>query len=168
MRDHDQQFFDTFMLVVGILIGATVFLFLLASRIAIDTQGEFVLSDPTVRAEIEARIRPVGSVILAGSDELAAAVAAPAAAAQQAAAPMTGPQVYNAACFACHAPPGVAGAPALGDAAAWEARVAQGRELINQHALNGLNAMPAKGGRPDFSDAEVLGAVDYMLEQLGQ
>lgn len=168
MRDHDQQFFDTFMLVVGILIGATVFLFLLASRIAIDTQGEFVLSDPTVRAEIEARIRPVGTVILAGSAELAAAVATPAAAASQVAAPMTGPQVYNAACFACHAPPGVAGAPALGDNAAWEARVAQGRELLDQHALTGLNAMPPKGGRVDLSDAEIIAAVDYMLEQLSQ
>jgi cytochrome c5 len=82
------------------------------------------------------------------------------------AAPLTGPQVYNATCFACHTPPGVSGAPPLGDAAAWEPRIAQGRDLLNQHALAGINAMPAKGGRTDLSDEEIIGAVDYMLEQL--
>ena len=58
-------------------------------------------------------------------------------------------------------------APALGDAAAWAPRIAQGRELLNQHALQGLNAMPAKGGRVDLSDEEILATVDYMLEQAG-
>jgi cytochrome c5 len=166
VRSQDQQFFDTFMLVVGILIGVAVGLFLLAQMIAIDTQGQYRLSDPTVRAEIEKRIEPVGQVILLGSDELAAAAAAAVAAPAQVAAPLTGPQVYNASCFACHTPPGVGGAPALGDAAAWEPRIAQGRELLNQHALLGFNAMPAKGGRVDLSDEEIIGAVDYMLEQL--
>lgn len=165
MRSQDSQFFDTFMLVVGILIGVAVGLFFLARMIAIDTQGQYVLSDPTVRAEIEKRIEPVGQVILMGSEELAAAAAA-AVAVPAVAAPLTGPQVYNATCFACHTPPGVSGAPPLGDAAAWEPRIAQGRDLLNQHALAGINAMPAKGGRTDLSDEEIIGAVDYMLEQL--
>jgi cytochrome c5 len=155
------------MLVVGILIGVAVALFFLASKIAIETQGQYALSDPTVLAEIDKRIEPVGKVILAGSEELAAAAAMPAASPGQVAAPLTGPQVYNAACFACHAPPGVAGAPALGDAAAWDPRRAQGRDLLVQHALLGLNAMPPKGGRVDLSDEEIIAAVDYMLEQLG-
>jgi cytochrome c5 len=167
LRGQDQQFFDTFMLVVGILIGAAVALFFLAGKIAIETQGQYVLSDPTVLAEIDKRIEPVGKVILAGSEELAAAAAALIAAPGQVAAPLTGPQVYNATCFACHAPPGVAGSPPLGDATAWGPRVAQGRDLLVQHALLGLNAMPAKGGRVDLSDEEIIAAVDYMLEQLG-
>jgi len=166
MRGQDQQFFDTFMLVVGILIGVAVGLFFLARMIAIETQGQYVLSDPTVRAEIDKRIEPIGQVILMGSEELAAAAAAAAAGPAQVAAPLTGPQVYNQACFACHTPPGVGGAPPLGDAAAWAPRIAQGRALIDQHALNGLNAMPAKGGRVDLSDEEIIGAVDYMLEQV--
>lgn len=166
MRGQDQQFFDTFMLVVGILIGAAVFLFFLASRIAIETQGEYVLSDPTVRAEIAKRIEPVGQVILMGSEELAAAAAAAVAAPAQVAAPLTGPQVYNQTCTICHTPPGVTGAPPLGDAAAWEPRLAQGRELLNQHALLGFNAMPPKGGAVNLSDEEIIAAVDYMLEQL--
>ena len=172
MRGQDQQFFDTFMLVVGILLGAAVGLFFLARMIAIDTQGQYVLSDPTVRAEIEKRIEPVGQLILAGSAELAAAVAAPVSTPAQVAAPMTGAQVYNATCFACHAPPGIAGAPPLGDGSAWSARVAQGMDLLNEHALNGFQGsagfMPAKGGRPDLSDEEIIGAVTYMLEQLEQ
>jgi cytochrome c5 len=167
LRGQDQQFFDTFMLVVGILLGVAVGLFFLARMIAIDTQGQYVLADPTVRAEIEKRIEPVGKVILAGSEELAAAAAVPVTAPGQVAAPLTGPQVYNATCFACHTPPGVAGAPALGDAAAWGPRIAQGRDMVIQHSLQGLNAMPAKGGRIDLSDDEIIATVDYMLEQLG-
>jgi cytochrome c5 len=166
VRGQDQQFFDTFMLVVGILIGVAVGLFFLARMIAIDTQGQYVLSDPTVRAEIEKRIEPVGQVILMGSDELAAASAAAVETPTPVAAPLTGPQVFNASCFACHTPPGVGGAPPLGDAAAWEPRIAQGRALLNEHALTGFNLMPPKGGAVQLSDEEIIGAVDYMLEQL--
>jgi cytochrome c5 len=165
LRSQDSQFFDTFMLVVGILIGVAVGLFFLAGKIAIETQGRYTLSDPTVRAEIEKRIEPVGQVILMGSEELAAAAAAAVAVPGQVAAPLTGPQVYNRSCVACHAT-GIGGAPPLGDAAAWAPRIAQGRALINEHVLNGLNAMPPKGTAVDLSDEEVMGAVDYMLEQV--
>lgn len=173
MRDQDQQFFDSFMLVVGILIGAAVGLFFLVRMIAIDTQGEFVLEDPTVQAEINSRIEPVGQVVLLGSAELAAARAAPVAVPVQVAEPRTGPQVYNQACIACHAPPdGVAGAPVVGDNEAWASRVEKGIETLTDHALNGFQGsagfMPAKGGRLDFSDEEVIAALQYMLDQLDQ
>lgn len=171
MRDQDQQFFDSFMLVVGILIGVAVGLFFLVRMIAIDTQGQFVLDDPTVQAEIDARIAPVGQVMLLGSAELAAAAAPPVAAPERVATPMTGAQVYNEACIACHVPPGVGGAPPLGDSEAWVARVAQGMDVLTEHALNGYQGsagfMPAKGGRVDLSDAEIIRAIEYMLEQLG-
>lgn len=170
MRDQDQQFFDSFMLVVGILIGAAVGLFFLVRMIAIDTQGEFVLADPTVQAEINNRIEPIGQVVLLGSAELAAARAAPVAVPEQVAEQRTGPQVYNQACIACHAPPGVAGAPVIGDNEAWVSRVAQGIDTLTDHALNGYQGsagfMPAKGGRLDFSDEEVIAAMQYMLDQL--
>lgn len=170
MRDQDQQFFDSFMLVVGILIGAAVGLFFLVRMIAIDTQGQFVLEDPTVQAAINSRIEPVGKVVLLGSAELAAAAAAPIAVPAQVAEVRTGPQVYNEACIACHAPPGVAGAPVIGDADAWADRVAQGIDTLTEHALNGFQGnsgfMPAKGGRLDFADEEVIAAMRYMLDQL--
>lgn len=171
MRDQDAQFFDSFMLVLGILIGVAVGLFFLARIIAIDTQGQFVIEDPQVQAEINDRIRPVGRVVLMGSDELAAE-AAVAATPEPVETVMTGPQVYNAACYLCHSAPGVGGAPVLGDAAAWGPRVEQGLETLNDHAINGFQGdagfMPAKGGRVDLSDEEIVSAVEYMVEQFEQ
>lgn len=159
------------MLVLGILIGAAVGLFFLARMIAIDTQGEFVLDDAQVQAEINERIRPVGRVVLMGSDELAAE-AVVAAAPSPVQTVMTGPQVFNAACYLCHAAPGVGGAPVVGDAAAWAGRLEQGDAILNDHAINGYQGsagfMPAKGGRVDLSDEEIIAAVQYMVEQLQQ
>lgn len=172
MRDQDQQFFDSFMLVVGILIGVAVGLFFLVRMIAIDTQGEFVLDDPSVQAAIDSRIEPIGKVIMMGSAELAAAAAAPVVVPQRVAEVRTGPQVYNEGCIICHAPPGVGGAPVLGDAAAWAGRREQGMEVLTDHVLNGFQGdagvMPAKGGRMDFSDDEVIAAMQYMLDQLAE
>lgn len=76
-----------------------------------------------------------------------------------------GAGVYTQGCNACHAM-GVAGAPKLGDASAWEGRVSKGRETLYDHAINGYNAMPAKGGLTFLSDAQVKAAVDYMVSQL--
>jgi cytochrome c5 len=169
LRDQDAQFFDSFMLVLGILVGAAVGLFFLARIIAIDTQGQFVLEDPRVQQEINARIRPIGEVMLLGSEELESLAAAPAPQAQQVETTLSGPQVYNQACYLCHSPPGVGGAPALGDPAAWESRIDKGIETLNNSAINGFQGdagfMPAKGGRMDLSDSEIISAVEYMLEQ---
>lgn len=81
----------------------------------------------------------------------------------------TGENVYRQTCQACHGA-GVAGAPRLGDREQWQARVAQGRETLYQHAIEGFTGatgtMPARGGRPDLSDERVRLAVDYMLSML--
>ena len=82
----------------------------------------------------------------------------------------TGTQVYNAVCMGCHAA-GVAGAPKVGDTAAWSARIAQGYDTLVSHAVNGYKGqagqMPAKGGNPDLDDVEVARAVAYMANQAG-
>ena len=170
MRDQDQQFFDSFMLVIGILIGVAVGLFFLARSIAMDTQNEYVMSDPRVLAAIDERIRPVGRVVLSGDEALAASPQPSAPAPTGPATPLTGEQVFNQACFACHAPPGIGGAPVLGDAGQWVTRIAKGIDVLEQNALNGYQGdtgfMPAKGGRPDLSDQEVIDAVHYMVEQV--
>jgi cytochrome c5 len=62
----------------------------------------------------------------------------------------------------CHVP-GLANAPKFGDKAAWEPRVASGREALLGSALKGKNAMPARGGNPKLSDEEVAAALDHML-----
>ena len=64
-------------------------------------------------------------------------------------------------CIACHAPPGLNGAPPMGDVAAWAPRIAKGMDTLHQHALMGFQGekglMPQKGGRVDLSDAEIIG-----------
>jgi cytochrome c5 len=78
----------------------------------------------------------------------------------------TGEAVYKAACAACHGT-GAAGAPKLGDAAAWGPRIAQGYDTVLKHAVEGLRGMPAKGGNPDLDDVEVARAVVHMANAGG-
>jgi cytochrome c5 len=75
-----------------------------------------------------------------------------------------GKQVFNGTCTACHST-GVAGAPKLGDKAAWAPRIQQGIDTLVQHALQGKNAMPPKGGNAALSDAQVRAAVEFMVSQ---
>lgn len=77
----------------------------------------------------------------------------------------SGEQVYAAQCVACHGS-GVAGAPKLGDAAAWGPRVKTGYEALLGSALKGKGAMGAQGGG-DFSDVEIGRAVVYLANQGG-
>jgi cytochrome c5 len=168
VRDSDQQFFDSFMLVIGILIGVAVGLFYLARWTAGETQGQYIREDPEVLAAIEERIEPIGRVLLMGDEELAAAAAAAVPMPDPVQTVMSGPQVYNMACIACHGT-GLAGAPPIGDRAAWAPRIEKGLETLNMHALEGFTVdtgfMPAKGGFTTLSDAEVIEAVQYIVEQ---
>ena len=77
-----------------------------------------------------------------------------------------GAAVYTATCAACHGT-GAAGAPKLGDAGAWSARIGQGYDKLVANAVNGVRAMPAKGGNPDRDDIEVARAVVHMANQSG-
>jgi cytochrome c5 len=79
---------------------------------------------------------------------------------------LAGDAVYTANCAACHAQ-GMAGAPKFADAAAWSARIAQGYDTLVKHAVEGIRAMPAKGGNPDLDPLEVARAVVYMANQSG-
>jgi cytochrome c5 len=168
---HDDRFFDTFMIVIGGLIAIGVVIFIFARTVGGATQVEINAEDTRIQNTIAERIRPVGHVLEMGGADLAAAAAAAEAAAAAAGPkePLGGPQVYSSACIACHAPPGVGGAPPLGDKAQWAPRIAQGVETLYMHALNGFQGtkglMPAKGGRPDFSDDEIKAGVDYLVEQ---
>lgn len=78
----------------------------------------------------------------------------------------TGLQVYESTCSACHTA-GVAGAPKLGDSAAWAPLIKEGYEKLLDIALHGKGAMPAKGGNPTLSDLEVERAMVYMANQSG-
>ena len=80
-----------------------------------------------------------------------------------------GMTVYEQRCAICHKG-GVGGAPLLGEAFDWNARLAQGLDTLYKHALEGFQGdkgvMPPKGGFLQLTDAEVKSAVDYMVEQL--
>jgi len=77
-----------------------------------------------------------------------------------------GDAVYTAVCAACHSA-GVAGAPKVGAAGDWTARLSQGYDTLVKHAIEGIRAMPAKGGNPDLDNLEVERAVVYMANQSG-
>ncbi len=79
---------------------------------------------------------------------------------------LAGDAVYTANCAACHTS-GAAGAPKLGDAGGWGARIAQGYDTLVKHAIDGIRAMPAKGGNPDLDDVEVARAVVFMANKGG-
>jgi cytochrome c5 len=98
------------------------------------------------------RIKPVGEVIIA--------------AASGPKGQLSGEQVYGQVCKTCHEA-GVAGAPKLGDQAAWAKVIAQGSPVVVEHAIKGIRGMPAKGGNPDFADVEVERAVVYMANRGG-
>ena len=76
--------------------------------------------------------------------------------------PRDGATIYTTLCSACHAT-GVAGAPKTGDKAAWAPRIATGSAALLKSATEGKNAMPARGGAADLTDAELKAAVDYLV-----
>ena len=77
----------------------------------------------------------------------------------------SGEQVYAAQCVACHSA-GLAGAPKLGDAAAWAPRIAQGYNTLLTSALKGKGAMGAQGGG-DYSDFEIARSVVHLSNKSG-
>ncbi|MEO7161031.1 MAG: c-type cytochrome [Polaromonas sp.] len=103
---------------------------------------------PTAAATPAAAVAPV-------------AAAAPAAIKVAAADSDAGETLYKQACMACHAA-GVAGAPKLGDKAAWAPRIQTGLDALTASAIKGKNAMPPKGGSA-ASDADIHSAVVYMV-----
>ncbi len=80
-------------------------------------------------------------------------------------APRSGADVYQMSCAACHGA-GVSGAPRLSTRGDWTARLARGQDTLYDHAIEGFNAMPARGACPNCTDEEIRAAVDYMLDSL--
>jgi cytochrome c5 len=163
-------------LAIGVVIGAValiVGIFLLA-QFAVGSYGaRSMKDDPAMSPEAVARrLAPVAAVKI--DPNAPAAAAAPAtpvtavaavtvpAAAAKAATAGGGKATYDAVCTVCHGA-GVAGAPKFGDKAAWAPRIKLGMDALHASALKGKGAMPAKGGNPTLSDADVKAAVDYLV-----
>ncbi|MDE1941940.1 MAG: cytochrome c5 family protein [Betaproteobacteria bacterium] len=143
--------------------------------------------DAATMKAVEDRIKPLGEVSIAATAPHAVAAttavmpasaqpgavatsapsadeakSAPAVAAAAPAASKSGESTYHSLCTGCHSI-GAMGAPRYGDKTAWAPRIAQGMDALYRSALHGKNAMPAKGGNPALSDADVKAAVDYMV-----
>jgi cytochrome c5 len=118
--------------------------------------SQYVTGAPKGAGENESavleRIRPVGDVRLAVASGPKGQ--------------LSGEQVYNQVCKTCHEG-GLAGAPKVGDKAAWAKVIAQGLAPTVDHAVNGIRAMPPKGGNPDFDNVEVERAVVFMANKAG-
>ena len=150
----DKEFYTTFSTLMGALAVFAIILVIIAGKLTSD------VSDYKPDEIVVENIRPVGQVNIAGeSDPAAAPAAAPVAAAE----PKSGEEVYNTSCMSCHAT-GAAGAPKLGDAAAWAPRIAAGMDSMLTNATNGLNAMPPKGLCMACSDEELQGAIQYIVD----
>lgn len=99
-------------------------------------------------------LKPIGVSAVAG------------AVATTASAGRSGKEIYDAVCTACHAT-GVLNSPKFGDKAAWEPRAAAGLDSLLNSATNGKGSMPAKGGDPSITDAELKAVVLYMTKEAG-
>ncbi|MEE8237109.1 MAG: c-type cytochrome [Gammaproteobacteria bacterium] len=169
MAIHPQKFFDGFMLLLGVCVGAIAGIALFADFVSDEAASRNSEAQISADGLIEERIRSIGQVALLGDPDVDVVPAAPVAA-DDARVLLSGAQVYNDGCSLCHAAPGIGGAPVFGDQAAWAPRVAQNAELLEDHVMNGYQGdaglMPPKGGLLHLTDGEILAAIDFMLEAI--
>ena len=152
----DRDFLKTFSGLLAALVALTVVIFVVAQMVAGNNKPKSAQADK----QLAERIKPVGELVLASATAVANGVI-PAAHAADA-----GETTYNQACMSCHGT-GAAGAPKLGDKAAWGPRIAKGNDALYNTALKGKpgTAMLAKGGQAHLKDDAVKAAVDFMVSK---
>ena len=146
---------ETVFVVIGTLVGAIIIItFATTKSDTEDTTVKVVENKP-----VEENVQPVAEVKVAenntatdnNSEENSL---------------ISGEKISQVNCILCHGA-GVMGAPKIGDAAQWEARIAQGKDKLIDHAIKGINMMTARGGNAALSDEEVAAAVIWMANQSG-
>ncbi|MBB3812977.1 cytochrome c5 [Xanthomonas arboricola] len=171
MRNYDLQFLKKFSMVIGLLVVITLGLIALAAYLQRAIPDEV---SPTAAKRVQQRIAPAGAVY-AGTTGASAQAAAQAAALAKAASQSAyggstdGKTIFDNLCTACHTT-GVGKAPTL-DHAHWDARIAQGKDTLYKHAIEGYTGpdggiMPPKGGNPALTEEQVRATVDWMLSNL--
>ena len=146
---------ETVFVVIGTFVGAIII-------ITIATSKSDPVEEPVKVAEktqVEENVQPVAEVKVAENNT-------PTGNNSQEKSLISGEKISQVNCILCHGA-GVMGAPKIGDAAQWEARIAQGKVKLIDHAIKGINMMPAKGGNAALSDQEVAAAVIWMANQSG-
>jgi cytochrome c5 len=152
VEDHSTPIRTPRQLIIAVLLAFLTPILLIVMIVQMVTGGLKVDIGGGAMTEdaVAQRLKPVGDVVLAETGT------APGV--------RSGAEVVKAVCQACHGA-GLVGAPKIGDKAAWQPRLALGVGKLHEHAINGIRSMPARGGNPSLSDAEVNAAVDYMLSQ---
>ena len=149
LRDHKAQGSALFTLVSGIVIVIAVIFFL----IKLAGSGSFGDVAETTEAATQTRIQPVGQLKLGDGIPVGE---------------RQGDQIFNKICIQCHAADSIVpNAPKFENKGDWAPRIAQGFDTLFQHALNGFNAMPAKGGAADLTDQELKRVITYMANKAG-
>ena len=149
LRDHKAQGSALFTLVSGIVIVIAVIFFL----IKLAGSGSFGDVNETTEAATQTRIQPVGQLALGDGIPVGE---------------RKGDQIFNKICIQCHAADSIVpNAPKFENKGDWAPRIAQGFDTLFQHALNGFNAMPAKGGAADLTDQELKRVITYMANKAG-
>lgn len=124
--------------------------------------GKNVTAPESMEPEaVEERIQPVAEVNVGEPP----AVEAPPVETEEAGTGGPGEQIVTSVCATCHAA-GLMQSPKLGNAGDWAPRIEKGIETLYTNAIEGINMMPARGGRADLTDDEVKAAVDYMLSEV--
>ncbi len=152
MSQQDKAVFSTFIGVLGILVVIALAFFAVAKIVTPSGEG----TAGTDQKAVAERIKPVGEVTVG---DIAAATPAAGGTAVR-----SGKTIVKEVCSMCHAT-GAAGAPKIGDKAAWKPRIAQGVDVLVKHAMSGIRAMPPKGTCAACSEAEIKNAVEYLVSQ---
>nr|WP_283161376.1 c-type cytochrome [Xanthomonas nasturtii] len=171
VRNYDLEFLKKFSMVIGLLVVITLGLIALAAYLQRAIPDEV---SPTAVKRVQQRIAPAGAVY-AGATGASAQAAAQAAALAKAASQSAyggstdGKTIFDNLCTACHTT-GVGKAPTL-DRSHWDARIAQGKDTLYKHAIEGYTGpdggiMPPKGGNPALTEEQVRATVDWMLAHL--
>lgn len=76
-----------------------------------------------------------------------------------------GEKIYKEYCASCHAATPVIDVPAphVGDEKAWQFRRQLGIDVLLKITINGVKAMPARGGCFECSDDQLRATIQYML-----
>jgi cytochrome c5 len=158
----DSTFIRNISIVLAILILAAISIAFIARDVGFkEDQG----NNPASVTHTEDRIKPVADVYTGEDGAAAIQQAATTVAPEQSAAfdgSLDGQMIYNNVCSACHST-GAVGAPIPGSEAMAQ-RAAKGMDGLMQSTLNGLNTMPARGGRSDLSDEQIQAVVEFMTQ----
>lgn len=161
-QETDKAFLKNVSMVLVILVVFTFAIVWIARGLGVqDEEG----ANPSRNIIASERIKPVADVYTGEAGAAALEEATTTAVPEQAVAfdgSLDGEMIYSNVCAACHAT-GVANAPKPGSAEMAQ-RSEKGAEAMIKIAIDGLNAMPARGGRPDLSDEQIKAIVEFMLK----